>query len=178
MINEIEGKKLQYIKEQIRKRIETLKEILDDEADGLTRSALIGRAAVIEDWMGRLTLPRRSRLMLNSLYVDLMGLNTQGAWLCLDEIANVVEAADKLSGRDGLSLFDEDAPAEEIDHYLYDFARERMRRTPSRVFDKETQERYGVREWRNGHFVNQHGEDEPDDMPGMSVIELLELSEL
>lgn len=53
-----------------------------------------------------------------------------------------------------------------------------MRRTPSRVFDKETQERYHVREWKDGYFINTNGEEEDWDMTGMSVFELLELSEL
>lgn len=177
-MNERQERKLQYIKEQTVKRIKALRDILEDEDDRSTRASLINRVAVIEDWARRLLMTHQLRYMLNNTYMCIMYMNFEEARCCLAKLGDEVDDASNLSGYDSLHLFDEDATAEEIDHYLYDFARERMRRTPNRVFDKETQEKYGVREWRNGYLVNQYGEDEPDDMPGMSVIELLELSEL
>lgn len=177
-MTEREEKELQYVKEQIRKRIETLRGILMDEDDDSTGYALINRIAVIENWTHMLLLPRQSRLLLNNAYMYVMCGNFDSAAFSLRKLSDEVDAARILSGWDKLGLFDEEATAEEIDHYLYEFARWRMRRTPNRVFDKETQEKYHVREWRDGYFINTNGEEEDEEMTGMSVFELLELSEL
>lgn len=176
MMTEREEKELQHIKEQTSKRIETLKDILADDDDKSARCALINRVAVIEDWTRRLLMTRQSRLLLNNAYMYVICGNYDSAVFCLRKLSEEVDAASALSGRDSVNLFDEDAPAEEIERYIHDFAWERMGRTPSRDFDKETQEKYHILGWRDGYFVNTHGED--DDMLGMSDYELLELSEL
>lgn len=173
--------RLQYVKEQIRLRIEDLKDSIED--DEVTKAMMLNKLTVIIDWSKRLSIKDEDAygVICDDLYAAILGWRADALLRHLDELAAIIGKVKEVEpGERDMKpqVFDDMANADEMEEYLWDLAWERMRQTPDRTFDKETQEKYHVLGWRNGCFVNIHDEDEDDNMLGFTFLEVLELSKL